>query len=207
MGRYIVAITGASGAVYGRRLTEVLADQGHFLYLLITDPAKQVIAAELGWDLSANEADQQAALAAYLGPERAKHITYLDYHDLTAAVASGSVKTEGMVVAPCSMATVAGIAHGMARNLVERAADVMLKEKRPLVLVPRETPLNQVHLQNLLSLAQMGVTILPAMPAFYHHPQEIAGLVDFVVGRVMEQLGLTHRLYQAWGGPSPPEVQ
>jgi 4-hydroxy-3-polyprenylbenzoate decarboxylase len=83
----------------------------------------------------------------------------------------------------------------------------MLKEKRPLVLVPRETPLNQVHLQNLLSLAQMGVTILPAMPAFYHHPQEIAGLVDFVVGRVMEQLGLTHRLYQAWGGPSPPEVQ
>jgi 4-hydroxy-3-polyprenylbenzoate decarboxylase len=98
VGRYIVAITGASGAVYGRRLTEVLADQGHFLYLLITDPAKQVIAAELGWDLSANEADQQAALAAYLGPERAKHITYLDYHDLTAAVASGSVKTEGLVV-------------------------------------------------------------------------------------------------------------
>jgi 4-hydroxy-3-polyprenylbenzoate decarboxylase len=163
------------------------------------------MAFELGWHLSGDPATWQQAVAAYLGVERAERIHCLDYHDLTAAVASGSVKTDGMVVVPCSMATVAGITHGMARNLVERAADVMLKERRPLLLVPRETPLNQIHLQNLLSLVQMGVTVLPAMPAFYHQPAAIADLVDFIVGRVLEHLGLAHQLYRPWSA-SPAEL-
>jgi len=132
-------------------------------------------------------------------PDVHRRSNYLDYHDLTAVIASGSVKSDGMIVIPCSMATIAGITHGLARNLVERAADVVLKEKRPLVLVPRETPLNQIHLQNLLSLSRMGVTILPAMPAFYTKPRTITELVDFIVGRAMDQLGLEHQLYEAWG--------
>jgi 4-hydroxy-3-polyprenylbenzoate decarboxylase len=194
-----VAISGASGCIYGWRLVEVLADQGHSLYLLITDPAKQVMAFEMDWQISGDVAEQQAAITRRLGPGRSQKINYLDYHDLTAVIASGSVKSDGMIVIPCSMATIAGITHGLARNLVERAADVVLKEKRPLVLVPRETPLNQIHLQNLLSLSRMGVTILPAMPAFYTKPRTITELVDFIVGRAMDQLGLEHQLYEAWG--------
>ena len=128
-----------------------------------------------------------------------ERLHYHDYRDFMAGIASGSFLTGGMVVCPCSMGTVAAIAHGLSQNLIQRAADVHLKERRKLILVPRETPLGVVQLRNLLSCAEAGAVILPAMPAFYTRPRELADMVDFVVGRVCDQLGVEHALSRRWG--------
>ena len=183
--RLIVAITGASGVVYGKRLLEVLRGRGVETHLVISKAAERVIEHELeitGEDL------ERLADHAY------------DVDDLTAPLASGSFKTDGMIVAPCSMKTLAGIAHGYSDNLVLRAADVTLKEGRKLILVPRETPLGVIHLQNMLELARQGVVMVPAMPAYYHKPKNIEGLVDYVVGKVLDCLGIDHTLFERWSG-------
>ena len=183
--RLVVAVTGASGVVYGKRLLQVLKDKNVEIHLIISNSAQKVIGHELGLDKKDFE-----KLADYA----------YEADDLNAPLMSGSFKTDGMVIVPCSMKTMSGIVHGFAHNLILRAADVALKEKRRLVVVPRETPLSTVHLRNMLAAAELGVFVVPAMPAFYHKPEDIDGLVDFVVGRVLDCLGLEHELFKRYSG-------
>lgn len=194
--RILIGVTGASGAVYAERLVEVLRDKVERIYLVLTDAAQQVVRHELkakseGFSLA------RAALGELDEADR-KIIRLVRNDDLFAPVASGSSAPTSMVVLPCSMGTLARIAQGISGNLLERSADVCLKQKRPLVICPRETPLNAIHLRNMLTLSEMGVHMVPAMPAFYQHPQTVGDMVDFVVGRVLEVLSLPHELYPAW---------
>lgn len=191
---WIVGLTGASGAAYGVRLCERLLDMGIPVHLLITDAGWRVLKEELGWDATR----RQAALDERFGGRKAPY-TYYPIQDIGAAVASGTFRVDGMTVAPCSMGTLASIARGMSDNLLERAADVTLKEGRRLVLVPRETPIHAIHLENMLALARMGVRIVPASPGFYHRPTTIEEIVDFLVGKVLDSMGIDHELYQRWG--------
>lgn len=181
--RLIVAITGASGVIYGKRLLEALREKRVETYLVVSKVAESVIEHEL--KITKSELEKLAV-----------HVC--DVNDLSAPIVSGSFRTEGMIVIPCSMKTLAGIAHGYSDNLILRAADVTLKEKRKLVLVPRETPLSVVHLSNMLDLASQGVFVLPAMPAYYHKPDKIEDLVDFVVGKALDILGIEHKLFKRW---------
>jgi 4-hydroxy-3-polyprenylbenzoate decarboxylase len=181
--RQIVAMTGASGAIYGKRLLETLKEKGVETYLVISHAAEQVIAQELRIPKKALE-------------KLASHTYAID--DWTVPIISGSFKTHGMIVIPCSMKTLAGIAHGYSDNIILRSADVVLKEQRKLILVPRETPLTAIHLQNMLELAKQGVMVVPAMPAYYHQPEKIGDLVDFVVGKVLDLMGIDHSLYTRW---------
>ncbi len=181
--RLIVAITGASGVIYGKRLLEALREEKVETYLVVSKVAESVIEHEL--KTTKSELDKLAV-----------HVC--DVNDLSAPIVSGSFRTDGMIVIPCSMKTLAGIAHGYSDNLILRAADVTLKEKRKLILVPRETPLSVVHLRNMLDLTSQGVFILPAMPAFYHKPDKIEDLVDFVVGKALDILGIEHKLFKRW---------
>ncbi|MBS1263417.1 MAG: Flavin prenyltransferase UbiX [Methanonatronarchaeales archaeon] len=182
--RLIVAITGASGIAYGARLLKVLENEVE-THLVLTRAAEKVMGIET--DL---EPDDLADLADQThSPD-----------DIAAPIASGSFPGDAMVVAPCSMKTLSAIAHGYADNLVTRAADVNLKENRPLVLVPREAPLNDVHLENMLTVSRGGATVLPASPGFYHGPETVEDLVDFVVGRVLDTLEMQHDLYERWKG-------
>jgi 4-hydroxy-3-polyprenylbenzoate decarboxylase len=188
----ILAITGASGAPYGRRLLEVLARHRVPTWLLVT---------RHGWRLLREECGlaDEAALRAATGGDWSSVTPFPD-EDRGAMPASGSQPTAGMVICPCSMGTVAAIVHGTSRSLVERAADVTLKERRPLIVVPRETPLSLVHLRNLVAAAEAGVTVLPAAPGFYHRPQRVEELVDFVVQRIVDHLGLGIELAPRWRG-------
>lgn len=178
-----IAITGASGVIYGKRLLEVLQNKKIETHLVISQAAKKIINHELG---TSEKSLEKLANQVY------------EVNDWNSPIVSGSFKTDGMVIVPCSMKTVAGIANGFAVNVILRAADVMLKEKRKLVLVPRETPVNIGHLRNMLDLANRGVMIVPAMPAFYYKPKKIDDLVDFVVGRILDLLEIDHNLYQRW---------
>lgn len=181
--RLVVAITGCSGVVYGARLLEVCHQLGIETDLIVSRAAEEILKLELGKSVG----ELQKLASRSYPPE-----------DLTAPIASGSVPTDGMAIAPCSVKTLGAIASGVAADLISRAADVTLKEGRPLVLVPRETPLNLVHLENMAKLKRAGAVILPAMPAFYHQPKQISDLVDFVVGRVLDVLGVKHQLYRRW---------
>ncbi|HOS81886.1 MAG TPA: UbiX family flavin prenyltransferase [Methanolinea sp.] len=181
--RIIVALSGASGIVYGIRLLEAARELGLETDLIMTDLAARMIGIE-----TSLEPDQVNALATRVH----------DSFDFTSPLASGGIRHQGMVVIPCSMKTVAGIACGFSDNLLLRAADCTLKERRPLVLVPRETPLSAIHLRNMLTLAEAGAVILPACPGFYHRPRNIQGLVDHVVGKVFDILGIEHQLYRKW---------
>lgn len=199
MRRFVVGITGASGVVYGTRLVEALLASGHEVHLVVSEPAVVVATHELGWDFQAGvvETCRREIAGGNTGTLRV-----YENHEIWAPPASGSFPVGGMVVIPCSMSTLSGIAHGSSNNLIERAADVMLKEKRLLVLVPRETPLNVIHLRNMLSLAEMGVSIVPAMPGFYHQPRTVDDMVSFVVGKVMDILAMENRLFKRYeGGP------
>jgi 4-hydroxy-3-polyprenylbenzoate decarboxylase len=195
--RIILAITGASGVQYGLRLCAELLAAGHTLTLLVSTAGFEVLRAEAGFDWSGEEHEVSARLQEHFqAPE--SRLRYYAGDNLLAPVASGSSAADAMVVCPCSMGSLARIACGNSGNLLERSADVMLKEKRPLVLVPRETPLSEIHLENMLKLARMGTRIVPAMPAFYHAPQTVAQMIDFVVGKVLEALAIEHCLYQPW---------
>ena len=199
-GDLVVAITGASGAAYGLRLLDVLLSAGRTVHLTVSPAAAEVILTELDREVHLDAARFDAA--ALLGPGRdLSRLKYHHFRDFQAGIASGSFLTAGMAVCPCSMGTVAAIAHGMSENLIHRAADVHLKERRKLVLVPRETPLGLVQLKNLVAAAEAGAVILPAMPAFYTRPESIGDMVDFVVGRVCDQLGVAHRLVKRWSEP------
>jgi 4-hydroxy-3-polyprenylbenzoate decarboxylase len=195
----VVAFTGASGTPYGVRLLEVLLRAGRTVHVCVSPAAVQVMERELGRTIDLN-AESQIARRLFDGdPPGPGRIEYHRHRDFSAGIASGSFLTAGMVVCPCSMGTVAAIAHGLSDNLIHRAADVHLKEKRKLVLVPRETPLGLVQLRNLAACAEAGAVVLPAMPAFYTRPRTVDDMVDFIVGRICDQLGVEHRLFERWG--------
>jgi flavin prenyltransferase len=198
MGTYTVAISGASGAPYALRLLQVLIKGGHSVYLSISGDGLSILNDETGLMLKGSETDIQNALEKHLEMKEGQ-LNYFDEDNMYATIASGSVKIEAMIVIPCSMKTLASIAHGFASNLIERAADVTLKEKRKLILVPRETPLSSIHLRNMLTLSEMGCHIIPAMPAFYQHPKRISEMVDFIVGRVLDSMGIENDLSPRWG--------
>lgn len=198
MATYTVAITGASGAPYGLRLLQALTAAGHGIFLSMSREGLSILHDETGLLLTGSETEIQNTLEKHL-QAREGQVRYFDEDNLYAPIASGSSRVDGMVVIPCSMKALASIAHGYASNLIERAADVMIKEKRALVLVPRETPLSPIHLRNMLTLAELGCRIIPAMPAFYHHPKRVQDMVDFVVGRVLDALGIENDLAPRWG--------
>ncbi len=197
MGRYIVAITGASGSVYGMRLAERLLAGDQEVVLVITPTAAEILAFELQLQLPAEDAEGK--LLRFLELPADSRLRVARPGDLFDPIASGSYPVDAMVVAPASMGFCASVARGIASNLCERAADVALKERRPLILMPRETPLSLVHLRNLVALAEAGAAIAPAMPAFYHHPRTLDDQVNFVVGKVLDLLGVEHELYKRWG--------
>ncbi len=197
MKKIVVGITGASGSIYGLRLIAELLAADHQVSVLLTNAGRQVTAFETGLDLADEAAECQAQLWEYFNCTG--RLQYYAIDDFFAPVASGSSAPDAVVICPCSMGTAGRIAAGLSDNLLERAADVALKERRQLVLVPRETPFNQIHLENLLRLAQAGATILPAMPGFYHQPQTLDDLVTFVVGKVLDTLGISHQLFKPWG--------
>jgi 4-hydroxy-3-polyprenylbenzoate decarboxylase len=193
-----LALSGASGMAYGLRLLECLLAAELRVYLLISQAAHIVAKQELGVALPARPLDLEKQLADSLGA-REGQLRVFGREDWNAPVASGSNPADAMVVCPCSMGTLAAIAHGLSDNLIERAADVMLKEQRKLILVPRETPFSTLHLENMLTLSRMNAVILPANPGFYHRPERIEDIVDFVVARILDQLGIQHTLMARWG--------
>jgi 4-hydroxy-3-polyprenylbenzoate decarboxylase len=198
MSIYTIAITGASGATYGLRVLRALITGGHNVYLTITGDGLHILNDETGLMLKGSETDIQYALEKHLGAQEGQ-LRYFDEDNLYAPIASGSSPVDGMVVIPCSMKALSSMAHGFASNLIERAADVTIKEKRKLIIVPRETPLSTIHLRNMLALSEVGCHIIPAMPAFYHHPKKITDMVDFIAGRVLDALGVENDLSPRWG--------
>ena len=197
----VVAFTGASGSPYGVRLVEVLLRAGRDVHLTVSPAAAEVLEAEAGRTvrLAADEFDPAALLGPAVPSLDLARLHYHHYRDFRAGIASGSFLTGGMAVCPCSMGTLAAIAHGVSENLIHRAADVHLKERRKLVLVPRETPLGLAGLRNMVAVTEAGAVVLPAMPAFYTRPRSVSDLVDFVVGRVCDQFGVPHNLAPRWG--------
>lgn len=194
----IVAVTGASGGRYALRLIERLLAAGYMLHVLISDAARVVLKQECDLLLPQEPEAAAAALAEYAGGPGERLRCYA-LNDWFAPVASGSAGIRRMVIVPCSMGSLARIANGISENLLERAADVMLKERGQLILVPRETPLSAIHLEHMLKLSQLGVEMIPAMPGFYHRPQSIDELIDFVVDRILDHLGASHEGAKRWG--------
>lgn len=190
----VVAVTGASGAPYAVRLLEALVRAERDVWLVVSSHGWRLLETESGV-ASLGALRERVGAAAW-----DRRVTVFDDRDRGARPASGSARAAGMVVCPCSMGTVAAIAAGTSRSLVERAADVALKERRPLVLVPRETPLSAIHLENLLRVTRAGAVVLPAAPGFYHRPSTVGELVDFVVARVLDHLGVEHAVGRRWGG-------
>lgn len=190
MKKIVVGITGASGSIYAKRLIEELLSKGVYTHIICTDYGKKVIEYETSIEL---EKWVQELKRQY------SHVQLEDINNLFAGVASGSYKFDAAVIIPCSMGTLAEISNGFAKNLLCRVADVALKESRKLIIVPRETPLNAIHLENMLKLARLNVTILPAMPGYYHMPQTMQDLIDFVVGKVLDCLSIENTLFKKWG--------
>ncbi|RJG42064.1 flavin prenyltransferase UbiX [Motilimonas pumila] len=197
-GQITLALTGASGAAYGVALLSRLVQFGYQVHFLMSEAAKVVVATELQqtWPQQPHELAKYLSEQTQAVPEQIKVYSGLDWFS---PVASGSGAPKTMVICPCSGGTLASICHGLSDNLVERAADVILKERGRLILVPRETPFSTLHLQNMLSLSQMGVTIMPAAPGFYHHPQSIDDLIDFMVARILDHLNIDNEVSQRWG--------
>ena len=193
-----LALTGASGLAYGLRLLECLLAQGAHVRLLASQAAHVVAAQELGLTLPARPVEMENWLRERY-PNQPGTLRVFGREDWFSPVASGSGASDAMVVCPCSMGALAAIAQGLSDNLIERAADVMIKENRKLILVPRETPFSALHLENMLKLSRLGVVILPANPGFYHHPQRIEDLIDFIVARILDQLGMQNDLIPGWG--------
>jgi 4-hydroxy-3-polyprenylbenzoate decarboxylase len=193
-----LAMTGGSGAPYAFRLLECLLATDCQVDFLISDAARQVVQMELGIDLPIQVNELQNYLDSKFKPQPNQLKAY-DKMDWLSPVASGTSRNRQMVICPASGGTISAIAHGASKNLIERAADVALKEKYPLIIVPRETPLSAIHLENLLKLAQLGVTVMPACPGFYYNPKSVNDLVDFMVGRILQHLGIDQNLVPGWG--------
>ncbi len=218
----VLAITGASGSAYAVRLAQLLLACEVRLHLVVSHAARQVMQRELGESappVGCDPRDWLEFLATVLhrgpsaawrfrplprSPDENARLLLHSLQDYSAGIASGSFRTRGMVICPCSMGTLSAIACGASTNLIQRAADVHLKERRPLILIPRETPLALIALENMARLTQAGATIMPAMPGFYHQPYSIGDLVDFIVGRVCDHLRIDHSLMQRWGEPETP---
>jgi flavin prenyltransferase len=199
-GDLVLAMTGASGAPYGIRLLEVLARAGRTVHFIISPAAAEVLEVELGAKVALDRFNLADILGASAAGITSGQVLFHHHACFQAGIASGSFVTAGMVICPCSMNTIAAISHGMSQNLIHRAAEVHLKEKRRLILVPRETPLSSVQLRNLALCAEAGAVVLPAMPAFYTKPHSLSDMVDFIVGRICDQLGVEHNLFRRWGG-------
>ena len=197
-----IAITGASGAVYATRTVAALLERGVHVELIVSDYGRRLLRDELG---------EQASIDRFVPYLKEKYgpgvdagtLTVHSNRDLGATIASGSHGCSGMAIVPCSMKTLAAVAHGLSRSLVERAADVMLKEQRRLVIVPRETPMSLPQLRNMVLCAEAGAMILPAMPAFYQLPKTLDDLADFMAGKILSALGFEHQLYAPWTGQTP----
>jgi len=194
-----LALTGASGMPYGLRLLECLLAAGCRVQLLYSQAAQVVARQELDFELPSRPSDAKTALLSRFPAADPEMLAVFGREEWFAPVASGSNPPDAMIVCPCSMGTLAAIAQGLADNLIERAADVVLKEGRKLVLVPRETPFSAIHLENMLRLARAGAVILPPNPGFYHHPKTVQDIVDFVVARILDQIRIPHTLMQRWG--------
>jgi 4-hydroxy-3-polyprenylbenzoate decarboxylase len=196
---FTIGITGASGALYATRTMAALLERGHHLEVIVSDYGRRLLRDELG-DRAAVDKLFDYLSAVYGEQVRNGTYTVHSNKDLGARVASGSQDCEGMVVVPCSMKSLAGIANGLSRNLVERAADVMLKERRTLIVVPRETPMSLPQLRNMVLCAEAGAMMLPAMPAFYQMPKSLDDLADFMAGKILSALRVPHQLYPSWQG-------
>lgn len=183
--KVVVGISGGSGAIYGVALLRILREYNIETHLVVSTMGEYVTNHECGINL-----EELKCLATY----------FHDNKNLAAPIASGSFKTDAMVIVPCSMKTVSAVAHGMSDNLLTRAADVIIKENRKLIVVPRETPLSQIHLENMLKLSKIGVTVMPPSPAFYHHPKDVEDMVSGIVARILDQLGIEHDLIKRWDG-------
>lgn len=193
-----VALTGASGAQYGLRLIQCLVASGHEVWVMISKAAHMVVDTETEVSLPAQPRRLAEALQAHSGAADGQ-IRCFAREDWMAPVASGSGAPASMVICPCSTGTLSAVATGASNNLIERAADVALKERRRLILVPRETPFSAIHLEHMLTLTRMGAVILPAAPGFYHRPQRVDDMIDFIVARILNQLGIEHTLVPRWG--------
>jgi 4-hydroxy-3-polyprenylbenzoate decarboxylase len=194
-----VGITGASGAIYAVRTVAALLERGCLVELVASDLGRRLLREELGPEATVERLADYVA-ARYGDGVRKGNLTVHSNKDVGASIASGSYACDGMIIVPCSMKTLSGVAHGSARNLIERAADVMLKECRKLIVVPRETPMSLPQLRNLVQCAEAGAMVLPAMPAFYQKPSTIDDLSDFIAGKILSALGIEHALYPAWTG-------
>ena len=194
-----VGITGASGALYAVRTVAALMEKGCHVEIVASDFGRRLLRDEVGADAAVDRLADYIA-DRYGDGARRGTLTIHSNKDVGAAIASGSYPCERMVIVPCSMKTLAGVAHGLSRTLIERAADVMLKERRRLVVVPRETPMSLPQLRNLVLCAEAGATVLPAMPAFYQQPRTLDDLADFMAGKILSSLGLEHELYPVWTG-------
>lgn len=200
MAVYAIGITGGSGAPYALRLIRVLVGAGHELHVVVSPSAEKVFRLETDVNLGTTRRDMENAFSRLVEADGSEgSVRVFDHQNLAAPISSGSFPCAGMVVIPCSMGSLGRIATGASTNLIERAADVTLKERRPLIVVPRETPLNDIHLENMLRLRRAGADIVAAMPAFYHRPRSIADLIDMIVARVLDRLGIENALFQRWG--------
>ncbi|MBI5665006.1 MAG: UbiX family flavin prenyltransferase [Nitrospirae bacterium] len=196
MKSFIVAISGASGAIYGIRLVEELLRTADTLHLCVSGTAFSIIKTETGIDWPGkSDAETEKNIRKHYST---KKINYYSETNLAAPIASGSFITDGMFIVPCSMKTLSGIANGYASNLIARAADVVLKEGRSLIISPREMPFNAIHLENMLKLSRLGVKIAPPVPAFYQRPKDLNDIVDFVVGKILDAGGVKHSLFKRW---------
>ena len=195
-----LAMTGASGSAYGLRLLQVLLNAGVHVSFMVSTPGRMVIESEVGLSLSSRTTDIRQSLCDHLDCD-SKDLQVHAKEDWSAPIASGSNVADAMVVCPCTTGTLASIAAGTSRSLIERAADVSLKEQKKLILVVRETPLSVIHLENMLRLAKAGALIMPANPGFYNQPQNLADLVDFIVARILDHLGVVQQLSPRWGAP------
>jgi flavin prenyltransferase len=195
----VIGITGASGAIYAVRTIAALLEQGTRLEIVASDFGRRLLRDELGEEAAIDRLGEFLASRYGAGVKAGSFVVHSN-RDLGATIASGSHDARGMAIVPCSMKTLAGVAHGLSRSLVERAADVMLKERRPLVVVPRETPMSLPQLKNMVLCAEAGAMVLPAMPAFYQGPKTLDDLADFMAGKILSALGFEHSLYPAWTG-------
>lgn len=206
MTRTFVGITGASGHAYAEALVRALVRAGHEVDLCVTAAGAKVLRHELGIESGPGGRELGAALAGWFGPEIARSLRAFPADAIEAPPSSGTSLTGAVILCPCSMGTLARVSVGFSSNLVERAADVALKEGRRLVLVPRETPLSEIHLENLLRLARLGAIVLPAMPGFYHRPRTLDDLVQHVTGKILDRLGIAHGGAR-WSGTQEPEPE
>lgn len=189
MKKIVIGITGASGSIYAKRMIEVLVQQGILVHVIATEKGRQVFRYELSLDLATWITELNITYP---------NVKLENHQNLFAGVASGSHGFDAVIILPCSMGTLAEISHGLSRNLLTRAADVALKEGRKLIIVPRETPFNTIHLENMTRLSKVGATIIPAMPGFYHHPKTMDDLINFVVGKILSYLNIEHNLFKSW---------